>query len=535
LPEQARDILCSACIVAAEGVIDLFLIGAPIDRIEQAAQFACDLFHIEDHEVCKGAIHNYVPGLQYIFENRRVTGQEVCAIVLNNGCGNASHVNDWTVALPSVAKPEVVTPTLPEEGAPTSRILHLSDVHMDLSYEIGAMAACDLPNCCMNVTGQADTPENAAQYWGDYRCDLPFWTFRHILEHIKEQHGDEIEYIMITGDYPAHDVWLQSRPGNLAHAKKVVDLVNEVFPTAQVYPSMGNHESFPCNMYPTSNVNGENNPSWLYEQLGQYFSSWLDQDTLDQFKVDGFYSVNHSKDLKIIGINSNMCLTYNFFLFLEFQDPAAELDWLVDQLLESELAGQKVHIISHIPPGNSDCLSAWGREYSKIINRFENTVTAQFYGHTHNDEFMIFYDAEDRARAVNMGFVTPSITTFTGLNPAYRIYTMDGHYEGSSFRILESETYIFNLTAANQAGPDVDPVWYKLYTAPQDLEMESLLPQEWDKLVRRLAVDDVLFDKFARFFNQDSYGDGKDRRDTLCPLVTTDFMDKRKCDEILSP
>ena len=38
---------------------------------------------------------------------------------------------------------------------------------------------------------------------------------------------------------------------------------------------------------------------------------------------------------------------------------------------------------------------------------------AQFYGHTHNDEFMIFYDTEDNSRAVNFGFVAPSVTTYT--------------------------------------------------------------------------------------------------------------------------
>ena len=49
------------------------------------------------------------------------------------------------------------------------KILQISDVHLDLSYTIGSNAACDLPNCCMNVTGTADNAESAAQYWGDYR------------------------------------------------------------------------------------------------------------------------------------------------------------------------------------------------------------------------------------------------------------------------------------------------------------------------------------------------------------------------------
>jgi hypothetical protein len=38
-------------------------------------------------------------------------------------------------------------------------------------------------------------------------------------------------------------------------------------------------------------------------------------------------------------------------------------------------------------------------------------VTAQFYGHTHNDEFAVFFEGD---RATNIAFVTPSITTFTG-------------------------------------------------------------------------------------------------------------------------
>ena len=49
-----------------------------------------------------------------------------------------------------------------------------------------------------------------------------------------------------------------------------------------------------------------------------------------------------------------------------------------------------------------------------ILGRFEGTVMAQFYGHTHNDEFAVFYDTEDSSRPVNVGIVTPSITTYTG-------------------------------------------------------------------------------------------------------------------------
>jgi sphingomyelin phosphodiesterase len=60
-------------------------------------------------------------------------------------------------------------------------------------------------------------------------------------------------------------------------------------------------------------------------------------------------------------------------------------------------------------------------------------VRAQFFGHTHNDEFIVFYDHETKSRPTNIGFVTPSVTTYTGMNPAFSIYTVDGPGEESSY------------------------------------------------------------------------------------------------------
>ena len=533
LSPEAKDLTCDACIVAAEAVIDLFLLGASIEVIEEAALVVCDLFNIEDHEVCRGSIWNYAPQLEYILSQRRVRGSEVCAILLlQEGCGAFDEVNGWTVELPAVEKPPVATPSLPPAGSPTRKVLQISDIHLDLSYTIGSLAGCDLPNCCMNISGVAELPEDAAQYWGDYRCDLPHWTFKHILEHIKSEHGDDFEYIMVTGDYPAHDVWLQSREGNLAHSKKVIDLLKEAFPTTNILPSLGNHESFPCNNYPTSDVDGYDNPSWLYSTLGEYFSDWLSPEALDQFRIDGFYRMDLNDDLRIIAVNSNVCINFNFFLLLGWEDPASELAWLVEELLAAEMEGKKVHILSHVPSGNDDCLGAWGREFSKIINRFEGTVMAQFYGHTHNDEFEIFYDPEDSSRATSVSFIAPSVTTIGALNPAYRIYTMDAGYDGASYRMLNHETYIFNMLQANNDG---EPSWYRLYSALEDLEMESLFPQDFDNLVRRMWVDDAIFGRFMRYFAQDVGIDVGNRYEVLCRLLVTTNLDKSKCDEILVP
>ena len=46
---------------------------------------------------------------------------------------------------------------------------------------------------------------------------------------------------------------------------------------------------------------------------------------------------------------------------------------------------------------------------------------------------MVFYDEETQSRPLNLGFVTPSVTTFTGMDPSYTIYTVDGPGEGASY------------------------------------------------------------------------------------------------------
>lgn len=50
-------------------------------------------------------------------------------------------------------------------------------------------------------------------------------------------------------------------------------------------------------------------------------------------------------------------------------DAKKHLDWLVEELHEAELAGEKVHIVTHIPSGMSDLTLTWTREYNRIINR----------------------------------------------------------------------------------------------------------------------------------------------------------------------
>lgn len=57
------------------------------------------------------------------------------------------------------------------------------------------------------------------------------------------------------------------------------------------------------------------------------------------------------------------------WLLINSTDPAKELQWFIYELQSAEFNDEKVHVIGHIPPGHSDCLKVWSRNYYSIIAR----------------------------------------------------------------------------------------------------------------------------------------------------------------------
>ena len=78
-----------------------------------------------------------------------------------------------------------------------------------------------------------------------------------------------------------------------------------------------------------------------------------------QFAQAGFYAHTVLPGLTVISLNTNFCNNLNLWLLPSPADPAGQLTWLVERLLEAEAVGTRVHIISHIPPGSNSCLSKY--------------------------------------------------------------------------------------------------------------------------------------------------------------------------------
>src|SRR5699024_8771486 len=65
---------------------------------------------------------------------------------------------------------------------------------------------------------------------------------------IRDNHPD-IDYIIWTGDIPAHDIWNQTKESQLQLITIASDLFDKYFGHIPIYPVVGNHESLPMNRY----------------------------------------------------------------------------------------------------------------------------------------------------------------------------------------------------------------------------------------------------------------------------------------------
>lgn len=172
--------------------------------------------------------------------------------------------------------------------------------------------------------------------------------------------------------------------------------------------------------------------AWVYEKFYLLWEDWFR--VIDEkyggnshlfFKSTGSYSFDLTTKIRVIVVNTVYCSRNNFWNLYQPQDLGKQLSFLVSELRKAESRGQSAHIVGHNPP-NSECTDSWLRNYIRIVGRFKSVITASFFGHTHSDQYYLYFGAANHSsHAYGTAFVGGSITTFGHVNPCYKVYTMD--------------------------------------------------------------------------------------------------------------
>jgi hypothetical protein len=276
---------------------------------------------------------------------------------------------------------------------------------------------------------------------------------------------------------------------------------------------MGNHEAHPVNLFaPKTVTSNELNTQWLYNLMADLWINfgWLPESTRHTILQGGYYTLSPKKGFRIIALNSNVCYSANWWLWYQPKDPVGQLQWLADTLLQAEKDGEFVHILAHIP-SNNECHAPWKREYLKIVDRYARIITAQFNGHTHNDELLLFFSNDNSTTINNVAWNGGSATAFSNLNPNYKLYIADS----KNYAVKDIETWMYNLTLANENAAQ-RPLWYKSYSFKEEYDIPDLSYDSLHNWLSRLARDDDLLSRYYRNFFKRAEASLKKECDTKC-------------------
>ncbi|KAF9584348.1 hypothetical protein BGW38_006781 [Lunasporangiospora selenospora] len=489
---------CGACVSAIAGAREVAALNN--QWVLDAAKELCPTLAKQSPEVCEGLVRLYGPPLIDTVMKANILGGDgkiMCHAM--GGLCPAPAITAGTIKFPKVKPANAAAPS---HSGKRVDVLHLSDWHVDDLYVPGAEAECNRPTCCRKYSDSPVKPTRAASSWGDYKCDTPIKLGKHLLDHVPKVAN--ASFAILTGDIPPHDVWIQDkstvRPIEIREYGTIGSL------PVKVYPAVGNHESGPSSLFPTPSSGGDS--SWLYAGLAQDWSRWLPTDAVNSVKNYGAYTTSPSPGFRIISLNTNFCYTVNFYLYANTRDldPHGELKWLIQALQAAEDAGERVWIISHIGPSMTDCLQNWSAQYYQVIQRYSPHVIAeQFYGHSHYDEFALFYSSSSKnaQSALSTAWIGPSVTPYTDINPGFRVYKVDT----KSWNVFDSETYIADLNQANNwDATNSGPNWHLEYSARQAYGAHVPIAADaplsaawWHNVTNVMEKNDAVFQQYWKY------------------------------------
>lgn len=474
----------------------------------------CDVYR--DDTLARGATGQHITNVLSLIDPKSVDATNICWHFGNGAC--EFEMPDFEPQLSSWwgEKPSTPKSSFTKSDGKTFNVLHLSDIHIDLRYEEGAEADCDRYMCCVPESINTNSPNavvEKAQKLGTYHCDTPQILLEKSLAHVSTIASEvPFDFGVFTGDMVSHDtdrflslsLTLQSEHECYYQMKKHLgDL--------PIYPTFGNHDSFPYAQMAQNSSGFANEFVWNTELSARMWKdyNWINEEQEEQARhTYGSFAVTSKSGLRVISLDSNFWYEENYYNYWNISnpDPSGLFRWLVDELLEAEKEGTKVWLIAHVPTGGDADAVPWGTEILRqIIVRFSpHVIAANLFGHTHADQFGLYYDSANTSHkeedAVSVAWIVQSITPIDKYNPAWRYYSVDT----KTFEIMDSHNYYSPLNETyNKAEPNLE--WKYLYSAREAYDPDNEWPEEaplnatfWHR-----AVDSFVADKKQRqvFFN----------------------------------
>ena len=296
-----------------------------------------------------------------------------------------------------------------------------------------------------------------------------------------------LDFVLYTGDSVGHHLLAQSFSKNMRTFSNFSNTLQEYFP--RVYPSLGNHDTWPIDQYPEANLQNLLVQNYLRDWKGWFPSNvnWA-----REILKGGFYSILISQSPPVRLVSLNTLLEDKLNLIPHSQLRQFQRDWLIETLVDAEQAGELVWLIGHIYPSASEACRSYLQWYCEnISDRFKDVIRYQFWGHTHSDVAQ-FYQSKDGRGGTGVAWMPGSLVP-DNHQPTFRIF----EYDPETMTILDYHQYSADLAWMTEH----DQVSYKqVYSAKEAYGLDSMEYPEWYSFYTKMQSNRTLFENFYTAF-----------------------------------
>lgn len=179
IPDEIESRKCLRCLTTMPTFFDYRRVHKwSSEKIAEAAIDVC-VGTGGNATVCRGVVYNHIESTLFIVDNQlRLTPEIFCAIYDQGRCGVVSDPEfDLKISVDRVAPPITGSKNHTSKRDNEFKIVHITDIHYDLHYQVGNLAVCTAPVCCRDSQGLPQNPGDGAGYWGSYREYFSFSTF----------------------------------------------------------------------------------------------------------------------------------------------------------------------------------------------------------------------------------------------------------------------------------------------------------------------------------------------------------------------
>jgi sphingomyelin phosphodiesterase len=399
----------------------------------------------------------------------------------------------------------------------TYHVWQLTDPHIDEFYVEGTVANCGELICC-RANNHVKSGDNTQLLGGKFgvavaRCDIPFITYQSALDFVAsffpaDYKRDNELFVFYGGDSTAHDDWDYTKDRIVnqmaANHKALLQTMRDPSSSYQslVLSTIGNHDGYPIDQFDLSPGS-----DW-------YLGPWADimsqsginnTEALNSLRTFGYYSVLVRPGVRAIVLNTQYQDILNFYLYkTSDKDPGQQLAFMKLTLQLAQKNNEKVIILGHIPFGITDtsakpeCSFAFTSVFAELMEQYSETVIFSAWGHTHKDSFRLIMDKATGAQAKHVGFVAPSVSTWTKQNPSVRLFLIDKQ----TFQLVDMITYTANITQGNIDG---HLTFQEEYSAKESYHMPDLSPASWYRVANQLITNDTTWSTFSGFYHNKLY------------------------------